>query len=79
MGFEYSKKRISKQLIERVKGYLKAEVETYDQYLTGDAWGYRITDTETDEEVDACWGYFGEECCMEEGESIAKYMEVKVD
>ena len=79
MRYEYSYQRVSKKLKERVAGYLKAEVGTYDQYLTGDAYGYRITNTETDEEVDACWGYFGEECCMEEGESIAKYMVAKVD
>ena len=76
---EYSKKRISKQLINKVKEYLKAEVDVYDKYLTGDTYGYRITNTETDEEVDSCWGFLGEENCMTEGESIAKYMVAKVD
>ena len=74
MREEYSKKRISKQLIERVAGYLKGEVETYDQYLTGDVYGFRITDTETDEEADSCWGYYGTDNCMEEAEGIVKYL-----
>lgn len=68
MRKEYSMKRVSKKLIERVKGYLEGEVKTYDQYLTGDVYGYRITNTETDEEVDSCWGFYGDECCMEEAE-----------
>lgn len=79
MREEYSVKRISKELKDRVEGYLKSEVETYDQYLTGDVYGYRITDTETDEEVDNCWGYYGEEVCMTEAESIVKYIEAKCD
>jgi hypothetical protein len=79
MRYEYSKKRISKQLIKRIAGYLRSEVETYDQYLTGDVYGYRITNTETDEEMDSCWGFFGTECCMEEAESMALYMMAKID
>ena len=70
--YEYSKKRISKQLIKRVLGYLKSNVETYDQYLTGDVYGYRITNTETDEEMDNSWGIFGSEYCMEEAEGVVK-------
>ena len=79
MRKEYSYKRISKKLIGRIAGYLRSEVETYDQYLTGDVYGYRITNTETDEEVDACWGYYGSDECMSEAESITKYMVEKVD
>ena len=75
MRYEYSKKRISKQLIERVKGYLRSEVEEYDSYLTGDAYGYRITNTNTDEEVDSCWGYLGDsEYCMHEALATAYTM-----
>jgi len=76
---EYGGKRVSKKLIERVAGYLKAEVETYDQYLTGDCYGYCITDIEADEEIDSSWGYFGSDNCMEEAESVTKYMVAKVD
>jgi len=71
---EFSRKRMSKKLIQRMKEYLKSEVETYDQYLTGDCYGFRITDTETDEEMDNCWGYYGEEYCMSEAESVVKYL-----
>lgn len=71
---EYGGKKVGKKLREKVTGYLKGEVLTYDQYLTGDVYGYRITDTETEEEVDACWGYYGDDYCMEEAESIVNYL-----
>ena len=72
MRYEYSYKRFSQKLKKRVAEYLKAEVETYAKYHEGDAWGYRITDTETEKEIEACWGYFGDEYCMEEAEACVK-------
>jgi hypothetical protein len=74
---EYGYKRVSNKLKERLAEYLKAEVGTYDQYLIGDVYGYRITKGE--EELDSCWGYFGTDSCMEEAESMVKYMEAKCD
>jgi len=71
---EFSWVRITKKRLEKIEGYLKGEVETYDQYLTGDVYGYRITDTDTEEEVDSCWGFYGEEYCMEEAVGITEYM-----
>ena len=49
---------------------LKAEVSTYDDYLTGNVYGFIVEETdETDEdgepvwddaeELDSCWGFFG--------------------
>jgi hypothetical protein len=71
---EYGCKRVTKKMVEKIKGYLRNEVETYDQYLTGDVYGFRITDEETEEEMDSCWGFFGEKYCMEEAESIVKHL-----
>jgi len=48
----------------RAKSYLYGEVEEYDQFLTGDVWGYVIKD-EDDEEVDSCWGFYGLDYCRE--------------
>jgi hypothetical protein len=59
---------------------LKAEVETYDQYLRGEIYGYRVyapdldrdgdTDEEEDEywnenEEDSCWGFYGSDAAIE--------------
>lgn len=77
---EYGGKIVTKKLKEKVEGYLKGEVETYDQYLTGDVYGYRISEISTcdkghehEEELDSSWGYYGTESCMEEAEGIVQY------
>jgi hypothetical protein len=82
---EFGVKRITKEIIEKVTNILEGEVETYDQYLTGDVYGYRISKVtkcefghEHKEEVDSCWGYYGEEGCMTEAESIVDYYLTKV-
>ena len=43
---------------DRMLEIMGQEVETYDQYLTGDIYGYTVTDA-SGEEVDSCWGYYG--------------------
>lgn len=43
---------------------LQGEVETYNQYLTGDVWGYEIIDEGNC--VESCWGFFGEKYAEEE-------------
>ena len=50
---EYQVKRISNKLLEKVKKALIQEVETYDDYLTGNVYGF-TTDN------DSCWGFFGD-------------------
>ena len=77
---EYGVKRINKELIEKVTNILENEVKIYDQYLTGDIYGYRISKVtecelghEHKEEVDSCWGFYGEDECMTEAEGIVDY------
>ena len=69
---EYSVKRVSKKLKERVTNYLVGEVETYDQYLTGDVYGYTVEHKKSGEE-DSCWGFYGIDFAIEEAKSIAEY------
>lgn len=76
---EYSCKRISKKTLELATKVLEGEVETYDQYLTGDVYGYqlfKITDPDFDpdsddpedfgDELDSCWGFYGLDYCKQE-------------
>jgi hypothetical protein len=49
---------------------MRSEVETYDQYLTGHVFGYIVENGEG-EQLDSCWGYFGEAHCVEEGRAVA--------
>ena len=39
-------------------------LETWNQYLSGDVWGYVIKDG--DEEVESVWGFYGHDYCEEE-------------
>ena len=55
---EYSVKRISPKLRERLLSYIDGEIEVYDQYLTGDVYGFKEYDKDG-VEIDSCWGFFG--------------------
>jgi hypothetical protein len=54
---EYGWKRMSPKRTEKVMQVLTAEVTVYDQYLTGDVWGFQLN--VEGEETDSCWGFFG--------------------
>jgi len=61
---EYGGKTFTKKLKERVAGYLENEVATYDQYLTGDVYGFVIEKWNPEpgcgwETEDSCFGFFG--------------------
>ena len=79
-----SKDKVKKDGIDesKIEQYLNGEVETYDQYLTGDVWGYRVYEVETCSLghehkvlVDSCWGFFGEEYAEKEGRSLLEHYE----
>jgi hypothetical protein len=84
IGFIFvSKDKVKKEYIKdiRVEDILKGEVETYDQYLTGDVWGYKVYEVTTcslghehEHEVESCWGFYGEEECRREGEGVMNYL-----
>lgn len=65
---EYGK---GKDTLAKAEEYLRGEVKTFDQYLTGDVYGYIVED-EAGETLDSCWGFFGHEYAWEEGVSAAK-------
>ena len=56
---------------ELAEKYLKSMVKELDDHMTGNIWGYTITDSD-DEFVDSCWGFVGDpEYCMEQATSEA--------
>jgi len=73
---EWHWKRLTKKRREKIESYLCNEVTTYDQYLTGNVWGYIITNDD-EEIVESCWGFYGEDCCMHEAQEVVKYLEDK--
>ena len=77
---EYQVKRITKDIIEKATKVLEGEVETYDQFLTGDVYGYRVSKVnvcdkghEHKEELSSCWGFYGEEWAIKEGKQVMEY------
>lgn len=51
---------------------VRAEVETYNQYLNGDVYGYVILD-EDGSTLDSCWGFYGLEWAIEAAHESADY------
>jgi hypothetical protein len=77
---EYNVDVITDDILEKVTNVLKGEVETYDQYLTGDVYGYRVSKVEMcdkgcehEEELNSCWGFYGMDSVEEEGGRVLDY------
>ena len=69
---EYSKKILTKKLKQKIYDVIQSEVNTYNQYLSGDVYGYKVFDKDG-EEIDSCWGYYGMEYAVEEAKSVVDY------
>lgn len=74
VGFIYAMKDYAdKETPDPVK-YLEGEVKEYDQYLTGEIYGYIVEDPEEYVDEDSCWGFYGYDYCLEEAKSVADWM-----
>lgn len=81
LGFIYvSKDKIraeygnaGKKSLEKARQCLLSEIKTYDDYLTGQVYGFIITD-KNDEEVDSCWGFYGLDYCIQEAKDVVEYL-----
>lgn len=62
---EFSWVKLSKKRINQIRSYLIAEVSTYDQYLTGDVYGYNI-ESDAGDHLDSCWELYGYDYCEQE-------------
>jgi len=64
----FNVKRITKSIMTKAIAALKAEVEVYNQWLSGNIWGFVLSKVKTcdlgydhDEEIDSCWGFYGDD------------------
>ncbi len=55
---EYNCKRITAKIRVKLEGILEDEVKLYNQYLSGDVYGFIEKDAEG-VEVNSCWGFYG--------------------
>ena len=73
VGIIYVEKGFEDMSDEDLVRRLKAEVVEYDNFLTGNCFGYTIEDSEG-EVLDSCWGYLGdEEYCETEMKNSGEY------
>jgi hypothetical protein len=67
--------KLTKATLAKITKYLIEEVEEYNQFLSGDVWGYIIIDK--DGEDDSCWGLPGYDYCIKEAKRVAEWIAFK--
>jgi hypothetical protein len=71
---EWGWKRLTKKRREKIEEILRSEVKTYDDYLTGNIFGFDIE--LSGKHIDSCGGYYGdpeESGVIDEAKSIVDY------
>jgi hypothetical protein len=70
---------------ETLSKMIEGDVETYDKYITGEVYRYSIYEIETcslghthKNHVEGCGGYYGEDECRSEAESMLRHLEKEV-
>jgi hypothetical protein len=71
---EFGRKVLTKKLRQKAEEILRAEVEEYNDFHTGNVWGYTIVDPDG-EEGDSCWGFYGDP----EKSALLEYAQNSVD
>lgn len=56
---EFNVKRINKSLLQEIEKIIIAEIQTYDDYISGNVYGYCIREKSTDMIASSCYGYYG--------------------
>lgn len=64
----WGKVELTTNLLDKVKTLLVEEVKTYDQFLSGDVYGFTLVkiikcdecENADEEVIDACWGFYGD-------------------
>lgn len=66
-------RHLTKKRRARALEILKGELEEFQAYLDGDVFGYVIRDEEG-EEIESCFGYYGEQYAEEEARAIVDHL-----
>lgn len=71
---EFFVKRLTKNCWKQAEKRIEYEVSTFDDYLRGNVYGYKIFEPDG-EEYDSCWGFVGdwEDYMLEECKEIIDY------
>ncbi len=60
MKKEYGVQEVTDEVKKKAEDRLRDEVNTYDLFLQGEVYYFRLYNKETDEDIDGCGGFFGE-------------------
>ena len=74
---EFGGTRLTPTVKRRALDLMVAEVEAYDQFLTGDVWGY-VVENADGEHLDSCWGLYGIRYAIEEGRASARQEDARL-
>ena len=66
---------IWRRLKTRLLDYMKAEVNEYDKYIRGEAYGYQISHPDDDSIDESCWGFSDINDCIAEAKAQAASLE----
>ena len=68
---KYKTRAVTRKIRAQAESVLRAEVDTYGDYLTGQVYGYVVEDSDG-EQRDSCWGFYGLDYCKQEATESAK-------
>jgi len=54
----YGRKNVTARIVKRTESEMKYCIDTYNQWLAGENYGFRVFDA-SGEEIDSCWGFYG--------------------
>ena len=74
---KYGKKELSVKIKQKALSALLLEIETYNQYLQGEVYGFVIKDA-NGEHVDSCWGFYEFDHCRGEAKDAVDCIALKV-
>jgi len=76
---EFNVKRLTKKVLERAEEILRDEVANYDDYLTGQVYGF-VIENQHEEELHSCWGFLGDyKYCLENAKSQADFFAREIE
>jgi hypothetical protein len=67
--------RLTKDRIAQTHDMMREQVYMLSAYLNGECYGYVIRNTDTNEALDSCWGYYGDDDLRPAALSALKQME----
>ncbi len=72
---EFGSKKLTEKLKQKIHDIITGEVETYNQYLIGDVYGYTVE--KGGEVLDSSWGFYGQDECINDAKENVDW-EVKL-